>query len=223
MDISTLSATAAGTGSRGSASSAGESSVLSSDFETFIRMLTVQMENQDPLNPMESTEFATQLATFSSVEQQVKTNDLLSALGAQMGLMGVSQLSGWIGMEGRAIAPVVFDGAPVALTVSGDTLADRHELVVRDSAGTEVQRLEVSGDREEIAWLGTDRDGNLLPLGTYDISVESHSGDEIVGSTPAQVHGRIIEARTEAGQTVLVMESGQEVPASALLGLRLPR
>ena len=72
--------------------------VLSSDFETFLKMLTVQMENQDPLNPVESTEFATQLATFSGVEQQVQTNDLLKSLGAQLGAMNVSQLSGWVGM-----------------------------------------------------------------------------------------------------------------------------
>jgi flagellar basal-body rod modification protein FlgD len=199
------------------------STALSSDFETFIKMLTVQMENQDPLNPMESTEFATQLATFSGVEQQVKSNDLLSALGTQMSLMGVSQLSGWIGMEGRAVAPVAFDGAPVTLTISGDTLADRHELVVRDSLGNEVQRLAVSGEREEIAWLGSDESGNLLPSDTYDLTVESFSGEEVVSSTPVQVHGRIIEARVDAGQTVLVMENGQEVEAASLLGLRLPR
>ena len=45
--------------------------VLSSDFETFLKMLTTQMQNQDPLNPVDSTDYATQLATFSSVEQQV--------------------------------------------------------------------------------------------------------------------------------------------------------
>ena len=50
-------------------------SALSSDFETFLKMLTVQMENQDPLNPVDSADFAVQLATFSSVEQQVLTND----------------------------------------------------------------------------------------------------------------------------------------------------
>lgn len=46
----------------------------SSDFETFLKMLTTQIKNQDPLNPMEGTEFAVQLATFSGVEQQVMTN-----------------------------------------------------------------------------------------------------------------------------------------------------
>ena len=53
--------------------------VISSDFETFLKMLTVQMENQDPLNPTDSSEYAMQLATFSGVEQQVLTNDLLNA------------------------------------------------------------------------------------------------------------------------------------------------
>ena len=48
--------------------------VLSSDFETFLKMLTVQLENQDPLNPVDSADYAVQLATFSGVEQQVQTN-----------------------------------------------------------------------------------------------------------------------------------------------------
>ncbi|MFN3207667.1 MAG: flagellar hook capping FlgD N-terminal domain-containing protein [Roseovarius sp.] len=222
MDISSTSSTSTGTASARQANTSA-SSVLSSDFETFIKMLTVQMENQDPLNPIESSEFATQLATFSGVEQQVRTNDLLAALGAQMGLLGVSQLSGWIGMEGRAVAPVNFDGSPVTLTISGSARADLHQLVVRDPLGHEVQRLGVSGDREEIAWLGSNAEGELLPAGTYQITVESYSGEDLVASTPVQLHGRIVEARTENGQTVLVMESGQEVDAADLLGLRLPR
>src|SRR6056297_97759 len=84
-------------------------SMISSDFETFLRMLTAQVENQDPLNPLESTEFATQLATFSGVEQQVRTNELLGGLAAS----GLSQISAWVGMEGRAAAPVFFAGTPV--------------------------------------------------------------------------------------------------------------
>jgi flagellar basal-body rod modification protein FlgD len=74
---------------------------ISSDFETFLLMLTTQMQNQDPLNPIESADFAVQLATFSGVEQQVKTNDLLQSLAQQMGIMGMSQLAGWVGMEAQ--------------------------------------------------------------------------------------------------------------------------
>ncbi len=196
--------------------------VLSSDFETFIRMLTVQMQNQDPLNPLESTEFATQLATFSSVEQQVLTNDLLSDLGAQLSALGVSQLSGWIGMEGRAHVPVEFDGQPVTLTTHGSSLADTHELVVRDTNGVVVQRFETTGERQTVAWVGHDPNGNPLPTGTYQIDIESFSQDALVATSPVQVHGRITEARIQNGQTHLVLEGGQEVMSADILGLREP-
>ena len=80
--------------------------VISSDFDTFLKMLTTQIKNQDPTNPMDSADFAVQLATFSGVEQQVRTNDLLGDLGAQFGVMGMSQLGAWVGQEARAPGPV---------------------------------------------------------------------------------------------------------------------
>ena len=69
---------------------------ISSDFQTFLRMLTTQMQNQNPLEPIEASDFAVQLATFSGVEQQVRTNDLLSQLTSRMGL---SELANWVGRE----------------------------------------------------------------------------------------------------------------------------
>ncbi|MEL7259520.1 MAG: flagellar hook capping FlgD N-terminal domain-containing protein, partial [Pseudomonadota bacterium] len=190
--------------------------------ETFIKMLTVQMQNQDPLNPLESTEFATQLATFSSVEQQVLTNDLLGDLGAQLSVLGVSQLSGWIGMEGRAHVPAEFNGQPVTITTQGSSLADTHEIVVRDTNGAVVQRFETTGQRQTVAWVGHDAHGNLLPAGTYQIDVESLSQGALINTAPVQVHGRITEARIQDGDTHLVFEGGQEVTSSDILGLREP-
>ena len=57
----------------------------SSDFTTFLKLLTAQLRNQDPLKPLDSTEFVAQLATFSSVEQQVKTNDTLATIQQLLG------------------------------------------------------------------------------------------------------------------------------------------
>ena len=59
---------------------ASNAATLSSDFETFIRMLTAQARYQDPLEPLDSSQYATQLAQFSMVEQQVLANDRLAAL-----------------------------------------------------------------------------------------------------------------------------------------------
>jgi len=196
--------------------------VLSSDFETFLKMLTVQMQNQDPLDPVKSEDFAVQLATFSSVEQQVLTNDLLQAMTAQMNVSGIAQFAGWVGMEGRAPVAGSFTGTP--LTISPDPLrtADSAMLVVHDTNGIEVQRLAIPISSEPFQWTGIGTDGTALPHGTYKFSVESYSNGALAQSVPAEVYTRIIEARNTGGQIVLVTESGDEVPASAVTGLREP-
>ena len=195
---------------------------LSSDFETFLTMLTTQLKNQDPLNPIESADFAVQLATFSSVEQQVKTNDLLTSLGNQFGSFGVSQLSGWIGLDARTQAPVVFDGAPVAFDIKVDPLADRAELVVRNAQGALVQRSSVPLVSGEIQWAGVDQTGAPLAPGTYTISVESFAQNDLIETHPVETQSRIIEARSENGQTLLVLQNGQQVLANDILGLSEP-
>ncbi|MEQ8291966.1 MAG: flagellar hook capping FlgD N-terminal domain-containing protein [Roseovarius sp.] len=194
--------------------------LVSSDFETFLKMLTAQMRHQDPLNPVDSTQFATQLATFSSVEQQVRTNELLTALGAQMGALSVSQLSGWVGMTARAEMPVHFDGAPVTISTRADDLADRADLVVRDRDGKELQRLPIETGRQELEWAGVTAGGAPLPSGAYHLTVESFAADELTSTDPVYVHARIVEARNEDGRPILVMDSGQEVESGDIVGLR---
>ena len=195
---------------------------LNSDFETFIKMLTVQMENQDPLNPVDSADFAAQLATFSSVEQQVLTNQLLTGLGEQIGTLGVAQLSGWVGMEARAEIPVAFSGDPVTLTLRTDSLAESAQLVVRNSQGAEIQRLDVPPQDGDYLWTGRDDLGNPLSAGSYSITVESISQDAVIATTPVEVHGLIVEATTNQGVSSLVLDSGQTVAADQVLGLSAP-
>lgn len=208
-------------GEAGAGSSTADNA-LSSDFETFIRMLTVQMRNQDPLNPIESADFAVQLATFSTVEQQVRTNDLLTSLGDQLGAQNLSQLSGWVGMEARAHMPVEFDGAPVRLTTETDSLADSGRIVVRDARGEIVQSLDVPSGRQVMEWVGVSDSGAVLPAGRYDLTLESLSQDSVVASAPVEIHGKIAEARNAGGRAVLVMQSGQEVLSQDIIALRAP-
>ncbi len=194
--------------------------VLSSDFETFLKMLTVQMRNQDPLNPIESTDFAVQLAAFSTVEQQVRTNDLLADLGTQLATLGLGQLSGWIGLEARALTQVSFRGQPVTLTATVDPQADAAQLVVTDAQGIIVQKQPIPLQSGRVEWAGLDTAGLPLPEGTYRISAHSLSKGDTIARHDVEVHGRIIEARLDNGETVVVMENGEIIPASRILGLR---
>lgn len=206
----------------GASASSSATGMIGSDFNTFLRMLTVQMQNQDPLNPIESTDYAVQLATFSGVEQQVRTNQLLDAMTAQFSLMGMSQLAGWVGQEARAAAPVWYDGDPVTLSPNPVGTADRAVLVVKDESGSVVAREDVPVSTEPYSWLGADAAGDPLPNGKYTLSLESWRDGEVIQEDPVEYYGRVLEARGGSGGVRLVLEGGIEVAATSITALRIP-
>ena len=193
---------------------------LSSDFETFLKMLTAQMQNQDPLNPVDSTDYATQLATFSSVEQQALTNDLLRDLGAAMGGNTMSELGNWVGMEALVRAPGRFDGTPVTVQPSVALGADAANLVVRDETGAVIQRLPIDPGAERFTWEGRDDLGAVLPAGSYRFEVESFAEDSLIDTQLSAVFSRIDEARSENGAIILRLAGGSEIPSTMVTGLR---
>ena len=195
---------------------------ISSDFETFLKMLTVQMQNQDPLNPMDSTEFAVQLATFSNVEQQVKTNDLLTAMSGQMNVVGMSQMAGWVGMDARTTNPVWFDGSPVELSPDPAAAADQMRLVVRNEDGVEVLRQELPASDAPISWAGKGANGQPLPEGAYSFELQSLSKGDTLRTDKLESYSRVVEARTEGGETMLVLQGGVKVAPEDITALRSP-
>jgi flagellar basal-body rod modification protein FlgD len=203
-------------------SGAQTSGVLSSDFETFLKMLTAQARYQDPLEPIDSSEYAAQLAQFSMVEQQVKSNDLLSALAQQMGAGNMTQTASWIGMEALTNVPTYFDGRPIELTPNPAAAADQVALVVRDSNGAEVQRLPLPVSAEPVTWAGVSDDGSHFPNGTYRFDIESRAKGEVILSEPAETYGRITEARLQNGEALLILKGGSVITAASVTGLREP-
>lgn len=196
--------------------------MIGSDFNTFLKMLTVQMQNQDPLNPLEATDYAVQLATFSGVEQQVRANQLLSQLSGQFSVMGMAQLAGWVGQEARTTAPVQYDGSPITLSPNPAAKADSVVLVVTDAKGAVVARETLPLGTEPYQWLGADAAGDPLPPGRYSLSVESRLGDETLRTDPAEAYHPILEVRRNADGVRLVLKGGVEVDAATVTALRVP-
>ena len=197
-------------------------SALSSDFETFLRMLTVQLQNQDPLNPVESTDFAVQLATFSGVEQQVRTNDLLETMAGQQSVSELSELANWVGMEARAPVAAEFTGDPVTYYVDPPLGADQATLVVRNSAGLEISRSAIGPSLDEGTWSGTTSDGARVPDGAYTLSVEYRAFGQDLGTVAAEVYGPIKEARVTDGGPTVVFASGDEISTDTVTAVRVP-
>ncbi|MET4101453.1 flagellar basal-body rod modification protein FlgD [Roseovarius sp. MBR-78] len=206
----------------GGAPGPGTTGALSSDFETFLKMLTTQMRNQDPLNPVESADFAVQLATFSSVEQQVRTNELLTGLGAQMATLGMGEFPGWIGLEAEVRAPVRFAGERVQIEAVVDPRADAAELVVSDATGAVVARSALPAESGPVLWAGRDAQGQTLPPGSYTLSVLSQSAGETIARHEAHMRSRVIETRLEGGEVRLGLGNGQSVTPAEVIGLRPP-
>jgi flagellar basal-body rod modification protein FlgD len=216
MNVTQVSSSPASTSTAASTQSA----KITSDFDTFLRMLTVQMQNQDPLNPMDSADYAVQLATFSGVEQQVRTNQLLSDMQAGFGAPGLAEFAGWIGKEARSPAPVRFDGSPVVLAPNPAPGATEADLVVRDLQGRLIAREAIPVSTAPYSWLGADATGSPLPAGTYRLSLESRNGEEVLSTSGMDHYARVIEVQSATDGARLVLEGGVEVLASEVTALR---
>ncbi len=191
------------------------------NYDTFLKMMTTQIKNQDPLNPMSADQLAVQLATFSGVEQQTKTNDLLAQLLGQNALTGMGQMVGWVGKEARIAAPAYFDGAtPVTLSPNPAQAATKAVLVVKDQAGTEVSRTELPLGTADYAWQGRDAQGKALPKGVYNLTLESWQGDKVVDTSTVEHYGRISEIRSTSGGVSALLPGGVEALVADITAIR---
>lgn len=212
-----------GTNTASASASTNPGTQISSDFNAFLKMLTTQLQNQDPLNPMEGSDFAVQLATFSGVEQQAQTNKLLNQMIMQLGGSGLGQFADWIGKEVRTTEPVWFSDQPITLDIVSDTLADGVALVTLDAAGQEVSREQIGTGSGQVDWYGRDGAGDKLPEGRYSFRTESMFNGEIISTRAVAAYSRVTETEIGDEGAVLVLTGGVSVPANAVESLRAAR
>ncbi|CAA7620067.1 flagellar hook assembly protein FlgD [Magnetospirillum sp. UT-4] len=197
-DATTTSKSAAGTKS------------LAQNFDTFLTMLTVQLKNQDPLSPMDSTEFTNQLVQFASVEQQINANANLEKLIASQSINTQSQLINYIGnsIEADTMSVPLQDGkAAFSVTLADE--ATSANAVIQDSGGKIVATLPLKAttDRQEVSWDGKDSDGNQLDDGAYKVAISAIDGT-----------GKTVAAGVTAYGKVTDVASGKD-SSSSLLGM----
>ena len=178
------------------------------------------MRNQDPLKPMDSTEFVAQLASFSAVEQQIRANDRLDSILGVLSDGSPAGLAQWIDREVQVAAKADFAGAPVEIGVTPVDGADKAVLVVKNDFGQEVARLTVAPDASSLSWDGTDAMGATVAEGRYGFSVESYQGATLLGSQQGKVFATVNEVRIVDGVPVLVTADGSQVPLDAVAAVR---
>ncbi len=193
----------------------------SADFDSFLNLLTAQLRNQDPLQPIDSTQFVAQLASFSTVEQLIGTNERLDTLVAQASDDQATRLSDWIG---RAVS--LDDGSfrtglgPVRLATPGEPGADRAVAQVRRPDGALVAELQVSPTApSQLEWDGTDRTGEIAPAGPATIRVAYFAGEELLADVPAQVYREVSGLLGGSDGPILVLADGGRARPSQVSAL----
>lgn len=203
-----------------SVSSSARQSALTSDFDTFLKMLTAQAKYQDPLEPLDSTEYAAQLAQFSMVEQQVQTNEQLQLLNASLVSDHTSSLANWVGAEVRSAAPVSFVGAPVEFFFDSIDVSSDSALILADAKGNEVHSIALEAGETSFVWHGNGSNGLPVSPGAVIGKVVTFRDGETIDLQVAEHYAFVREARLENGEIQLVLTKGQEVSANQISALR---
>ena len=148
---------------------------LSETFDTFLSLLTTQLQNQDPLDPMDTEQFTQQLVSFSQVEQSIAANQKLDQL---VELQTTSQLSTGVSYIGKSVEVVtdqlMLDGGSATLTYGLERKAAQTVISIVDQNGRPVRTVngETDPGRHEFVWDGRDANGVELPDGLYGFRVD---------------------------------------------------
>lgn len=199
------------------------SPAATADFDSFLNLLTAQLRFQDPLQPLDSTQFVAQLASFSTVEQLIGSNDRLDALLDRSEAGSVEAYAAWIGREasrpdGRAMA----DGGPIAFDLQArpEALASTAQVIAAD--GTVLREIPVPAGITSLAWDGMGADGSPVPDQPVTVIVEHRGPDGPLGREPAQVWERVTGLAGGEEGPELLLADGSRIAPGAISGLREP-
>lgn len=188
--------------------------------DTFLKLLTAQLQFQDPLQPMESTQFITQLAQFSQVEKAVDMNKSIGTLTQYMASLNNYSAAGLIGknvqVAGGAV-PLAGNAPILNYQLEGD--AKEVLIQIMNGAGDVVRNIRMGAQPaglQNATWNGLDEQGNRLPNGEYTFHVAAVDA----GGQPVQAvtytHGQVTGVTFENNAAYL-MVNGARVPASGVL------
>lgn len=178
----------------------------------FLTLLVAQLEHQDPLNPQDSTEFASQLAEYSALEQQTLTNDKLDSLLSSTETNTQAAAFNLLGTDVSVYADgFYYEQQAIEVGAYLDEEAASASVEIFNSEGTSVATLALDGSTAGecfVRWDGTDQSGRALPSGAYDFQVTAYdsSGEAIDGTS--MVKARVTGVEPSASGSLLVTEGG---------------
>ena len=191
--------------------------------DQFLTLLVAQLQNQDPLNPLESQDFTAQMAQFSSLEQLFDVNESLMSIQAGIQASQQQNALDYVGMEVKAAGNTLYkngddlDQASYYLDSAGEVVVS-----IYDSSGVEIRQIPAGFQEDgehDLVWDGRDEHGNLMPDGIYTYGITAIDADGYDVSATTYSKGQVTGVSSQYGQTYLMVGERLLEPDSVLEAL----
>ncbi len=192
-------------------------SAIANNFDQFLTLLTTQLKNQSPLDPLDANQFTQQLVQFASVEQQIKTNDSLSALVLASKTTNVSNALGFIGTRITASGNTsVLKSGKAAWTLNAPRPGTAL-VTIKDKDGNEVysQKVTLGTGDNAFTWDGKRPGGSTAPEGQYTMTVSAKDANATGMVVSTDISGPV-DSVDLTGDTPVLSIGATRIPATSV-------
>ncbi len=216
-----------GSGSSGAsaAQAAGTSASqqLAGNFDTFLQLLTTQLQNQDPLSPLDTNQFTQRLVEFAGVEQQVNMNTNMQALISMQQTTEATSALQLVGstvtVGGNSATLSNATNSPATWSLTSPTPATA-QVTVTSSAGTTAYsgKLSLNAGTQNYSWNGQGSNGQTWPDGTYTLSITATGANGQAVTVSSQVQGVVSGVNLTSNPPTLTV-GGQNIQISQVTSI----
>ncbi|TGX54197.1 flagellar biosynthesis protein FlgD [Sphingomonas gei] len=197
------------------------SSKLNADFDMFLKLLTTQMQNQDPLDPMDTAQYTQQLVQYSQVEQSIEQTSTLKSLLAAFGTQNLMQASSMIGTQVETTSPVsgLSATAPAQWTWSAPRDVASMTATIKDDKGKTIDTFPLvgaTGAAGAFTWDGTTTGGKKVEPGLYKLELAGKDASGTAVIATAHAYGKVSDVELSNGVVRLTI-NGNKVSTADLL------
>jgi flagellar basal-body rod modification protein FlgD len=196
---------------------------LFASFEDFLRLLTTQLQQQDPLTPMDTDRFTQQLVQFAAVEQASRANERLGKLIETVAAGQLLTAAAYVGREVEFAGDQLFlaEGGEARIAYSLPRAAAKAELVIRSDTGEEIARrpAPAAAGSHSVVWDGRDARGLTVPAGIYRVQIVASDESGAPIAADLRTTG-IVDAVFFEDDTLLLSAGGLRRPATSVTAVR---
>jgi flagellar basal-body rod modification protein FlgD len=205
---------AATTSSTGTGTKINDRNMIAQNFTAFLTLLTTQLKNQSPLDPLDTNQFTQQLVQFASVEQQLKSNDTLTSLLTSVRASTASTAASFVGMQITADGTTSRLSKGQAQWMLNPARNAQASVTVTDSKGSVVAVLNrvLSPGSQSLVWDGTTSTGTKAP----------DDGDYTINVSAKDAAGQAVSVKSEIAGTVDSVDMSDTTPVLLVGSSKVP-